>query len=112
MLTNSKLKSYLGFSIKSNKIIFGIDNLESTKKNVRLVICCNTLADNSFKKLCNLCYRRDWKLVQLTNSTISELIQRENCRILGILDSNLANAIEKQENEIKIITHLQQYPKG
>ena len=90
MLTNSKLKSYLGFSIKSNKIIFGIDNLESTKKNVRLVICCNTLADNSFKKLCNLCYRR-------------ELIQRENCRILGILDSNLANAIEKQENEIKII---------
>lgn len=103
MLTNSKLKSYLGFSIKSNKIIFGIDNLETTKKNVSLVICCKTLADNSFKKLCSLCNKRKWILVQTNNLTISELISRENCRILGILDTNLADAIKTQENEIKII---------
>ena len=103
MLTNSKLKSYLGFSIKSNKVIFGIDNLEATKKPVQLVICCNTIAENSFKKLSFLCYRNDWTLVQTTKSTIAEMIKRENCKIIGILDSNLAKAIKTQENEIKII---------
>lgn len=103
MLTNNKLKSYLGFSIKSNKIIYGIDNLETTKKNVSLVICCKTLADNSFKKLCILCKKRKWTLAQTNNFTISELIGRENCRILGLLDTNLADAIKNQENEIKII---------
>ncbi len=89
---NNKLSAYLGFAIKSKSVIFGLDNLSETTRKVALVLCDNTLSDNSYVKLVKLCEYRKWKMYQLTDCTIEQLIGRST-KVLGILDNNLSKAI-------------------
>ena len=79
---SGKIEAYLGFSIKSNKVVFGFDALCETAKRVSLVVVCPT--------------------VNPTNNVLGELIHRDNCKVLAILDKSLANAI-LNSNEVNII---------
>ena len=93
-LEADKLKSYLGFSIKSGKAIFGLDSLCEYTKVVRLVIVCSTVSDNSLKKVSELCEYKKWKMVQLNDDLVlGTLISRENCKIIGLTDKNLSSAV-------------------
>ena len=47
----SKVKSYLGFAIKGNKVIFGYDKLFENKKNPKLVIICSSLNEKNTNKV-------------------------------------------------------------
>ncbi len=98
-----KIKTYLGFSVKSNQIVYGIDNLISTRKKVHLIIACKTLTDNGLNQLLKFASKEHIKVVSPNEETLSELLNKNNCKIIGLTNGNLSKAIENCEQEIKII---------
>ncbi|MGN0961897.1 MAG: L7Ae/L30e/S12e/Gadd45 family ribosomal protein [Christensenellales bacterium] len=95
-MRTEKIRSYLGFSIKSGKILFGSDKLFESTKRPNLVLICSTQNEKVTKKVLNYCNTNKIKSIKLNNLILSDLIGRENCKVIGILDYNLANAIIKE----------------
>ena len=98
-----KIKSYLGFSIKSKQIIFGIDNIENSRTKPNLVIACKTLSENGKNQVLNYCKKNDITLISPKAITLSELVSRNNCKIVGLKNGNLSEAILNCEQEIEIL---------
>ena len=99
---NNKLETYLGFAVKSNKVVFGFDNLCETRKKVKLVVCSPSVNDKVKQKLILLCKHKKWQMVE-TLDLLENLIHRDNCKVVGIIDENLSSAIMKLEI-IKLVT--------
>ena len=51
-MNKEKIKTYIGFAIKSNAVCYGIDNL---KKNIKLVLYNETISNNSIDKIKKFC---------------------------------------------------------
>lgn len=98
----NKLEALLGFAVKSGKIVFGFDNLCETRKNVKMVIYSPTTNDKVKQKLALLCQHKNWKLVESIEN-MEDLIHRDNCKVVGLLDVSIVSAILKLDN-IKVIT--------
>lgn len=97
-----KVKSYLGFSIKSGKVIFGSDKLFVAKKLPSLVLICSTQNEKVASKVIRFCKNNNIKVIQMTDIVLADLIARDNCKVIGILDNSLAKAIINEfqmENE-------------
>ena len=90
---NNKLFSYFGFAIKSRSIVFGYDNLAKCNKARVLVVFDNTFNNKMQSKLNRLARLNKWDIVKL-DDTLASVIGR-NCKVVGILDENLANAIKQ-----------------
>lgn len=97
----TKIEAYLGFSIKSGSVVFGYDAILETTKRVKLVLVSPTINPKVEQKLTRLCESKKWIMAK-TNVGLGELIHRENCKVIAILDKNLANAIV-DSNEVNII---------
>ena len=90
----NKIKAYIGFAIKSGKIVFGYDNLIVAKKNPELVLICQSQNDKVTNKVINFCELRKIPCVKL-NFVLGDLIGR-NCKVIGIMDKNLSVATKKE----------------
>lgn len=98
----NKIKSYLGLCVKSNGIIIGQDRLKQAKKNPCLIV----LSPNATDNLKDLAIRLGEKFhckVLITYTILEELINISNCKIVGIVNINLAKAIENCDNEFTIL---------
>lgn len=87
----SKIKSYFGFSIRSNAALFGLDQIVSSKKKPKLVVYDDTLSENSRNKLGGYCERGKIPLVGMKN--LSELLSNGSVLAVGVANENLASAI-------------------
>lgn len=87
--TINKLETYLGFSVKSNSIIFGYDNILKTRKKLDVVIFCSSAQEKIIKPILNL----EFKCVKLKDLKLSDLLNRENVKVIGIKNYNLTKAI-------------------
>ena len=92
-MDKKKISSYLMFSIRSGKIIFGVDKLFVSKKMPCVVLICSTQNEKVSNKVINFCNTNRIKVIKLKDLILSELIGRDNCKVVGLLDFNLANAV-------------------
>ena len=53
-MENNKIETYLGFCIRSGKIIFGTEMISRQKKGVKLLISDGGMGTNSFKIMVTL----------------------------------------------------------
>lgn len=88
---NNKIKTYLGFCLKSGKLKIGLNNLEELKKKVFLIIVNEKLGENSFKKIIKHADKFSCKIL-LTREDLSEYVNKD-CMVIAIQDKNLASAI-------------------
>lgn len=88
----SKIKTYVGFAIKSKKICFGTDKIISNK-NIKLVILSSELSENSRKKIDKYILKCGAKSVIIDGRELKEIVGTENMSAIGIIDENLSNAI-------------------
>ncbi len=98
-----KVKSYLGFAIRSGKVIFGVDKLLESKKKPILVLICSTQNDKVTSKVIRFASSNNITYFKLKDLVLGDIIGRENCKVIGILDLNLALAIKNEfqmESEI------------
>ena len=91
----SKIKTYVGFAVKSRKIIFGIDNLIKSKQ-VKLVLSSSGLTEIGKNKIKNFCERKNILNFEIENRFFEELIQKTGVKVVAITDKNLSDAIIKQ----------------
>ena len=97
----NKIKSYLGFSIKSGKIIFGFENILKSKKIPYIILISSTQNDKVTNKIIAFGKKEDIEVIKLNDQKLEDLVSRENCKVIGVLDFNLANVISdelKMEN--------------
>ncbi len=97
-----KIKSYLGLCVKSNSVIIGQDKLKKTKKYPKLLIVSPNATDN----LKDLAIRLKDKFgceCLVTNTNLEDLISIQNCKIVGITNTNFVTAITKCDNEYTIL---------
>lgn len=87
------IESYLGFAVKSGKIIYGIDNLKRSNKKKHLIILSRTAADNLSKKARLYSERYGVPLAEV--DSLETLLKKENCKLAALLDENMAKAILK-----------------
>ena len=98
----NKIKSYLVLCVKFNGIIIGQDKLKQSKKRPYLIV----LSPNATDNLNDLAIRLGDKFhceVITTNIVLEELINISNCKIVGIININLAKAIKNCDNEFTFL---------
>ena len=92
-MQNDKISAYLGFCIRSGKIVFGVDLAEALKKGVHLLIADSTLSENSMKVLVKLKEKFSCPLLVTEGVSLSELLHRPAVKAAAVKDKNLASAI-------------------
>lgn len=95
-MNTNKIKTYIGFAIKSRKIIFGYDNIITYKKNQHLILVSSTVNDKVKNKITLFAEKNNIKVVNLLDITVEELTDRENSKIISIIDESLSSAIINQ----------------
>ena len=88
----NKIISYIGFAIKSNKVVAGQTPLKRSKENLKLILVCNTATENLTNLAKNLSIKHGCEYIKL-NTKLEELSNIKNIKIIGITDENLAKAI-------------------
>lgn len=96
MQNANKIISYIGFSIKSNQVVFGIDNIEVYKKKIHLIVVSNTISDKSRVKILEIASRRDIEVLEL-DCSLEDITKRKNCKVLALTNFDLSNAIKKSK---------------
>ena len=91
---NKLIKTYLGFSIKSRGIVIGQDRLKASKDKIYLIIYCTTASQNLKDLAVRLADKNKCKLISL-DETLQDYTSLEGCKILGLTNSSLAEAIIK-----------------
>ena len=96
-MEKSKVETYLGFCIRSGKIIFGTEMISRQKKGVKLLISDGGMGANSFKIMVNAQQTLACPLLQTTAvGALGELVHRPSVKAVAIKDEHLASAILKE----------------
>ena len=90
---NNKIETYLGFCIRSRKILFGIDNIDKQRKGIALLLCDEELGKSSLKSLLHAQEKFGCPLLMAEKSVLGEYLHRPAVKAVAILDNNLAQAI-------------------
>lgn len=91
-----KLKTLIGFAIKSNRLKYGIDNI--TKK-ADIVIVSMGLASSAMQKLQKQCEQNQIKFKKLLIDDFAAII-KEGVKVISIEKCELSNAIYQLMEEI------------
>lgn len=89
----NKIKTYIGFAVRSRHIIFGYDNIVVYKKKQSLILISSTSSSKISEKLISFAKNNDIRYIMPKNITVEELVNRDNSKMISILDDNLADAI-------------------
>ena len=86
------LASYLGFAVRSAKIIYGIDNVTARKKRVYVLVICPTASANLRESAQRYAERNGVPLIT-SPQPLEDLIFKSNCKLVALLDANMAKAV-------------------
>ncbi len=92
-MEKNKIESYLGFCIRSRKILFGAEMIERQKKGVYLLICDGAIGKNSLKSVVKAKQTLSCPLYQTEEGALGEWTRRPSVKAVAILDEHLAAAI-------------------
>ena len=95
-MENNKIETYLGFCIRSGKIIFGTEMISRQKKGVKLLISDGGMGANSFKIMVIAWHTLGCPLLQTDSGMLGALVHRPAVKAVAIKDEHLASAILKE----------------
>ncbi|MBQ9145430.1 MAG: ribosomal L7Ae/L30e/S12e/Gadd45 family protein [Clostridia bacterium] len=96
MLPSERLHSYIGFSVRSRKIIMGADSLLRYRKKVFAVLMSDSINRTACGEVSRYCEKNGIPLVRCDDELLSACLHVENCKCIALLDSNLAGAALKE----------------
>ena len=89
-----KIKTYVGFAIKSRQIIYGVDDI--LKRDFKgLVLMSEALAESSSNKLKNHVTYAGGQVLSFSAEDFAQIFGNENIKAAAIIDNGLAVAIKK-----------------
>ena len=93
MQNSNKIKTYIGFSVRSGQIIYGADTLIETRKHVKLIVLCSSLASSSKDKVIEYAKSKNIPVLTLEDLLLEDVVFKKNCKVVGLLNKNLAQAV-------------------
>ena len=98
----NKIISYIGFALKSKKVIAGQTPLKRNYKDkIYVVLVCNTASDNLKNLAKNIAIKNECEFI-ITNVELEQLTKLKDIKIIGITDENLGKAIINNKEIINI----------
>ena len=95
----NKIISYMGFAQKSNNLIVGQTALKKTTKQLHLIIVCDSASQNLKDLAKNIATKHKCELI-ISSVELSDLIQFNDVKIIGLTDENLSKAIQNNKEKI------------
>ncbi|MBQ8320235.1 MAG: hypothetical protein IJX81_05080 [Clostridia bacterium] len=87
-----KIGAYLGFCIRSGKIVYGVDEIEKQKK-AALILIDEELGESSKKSVVKAKEKFAAPLLVVTGGVLGELLHKPAVKAVAIKEKNLASAI-------------------
>ena len=100
MQASSKLTAYVGFSIKSRKIVYGYDNVLSSRR-VLLVMAADTINRTAKHELQEHCAEAGIPLEWVDEELIQQCVHRMGCKCIGLTDASLSRAAQQELARIR-----------
>lgn len=91
----SKIRAYVGFCIKGNMLVYGIDNIFVSRK-IKLIILSKELSKKSKERI-----KKQTTIPIIEDYDFSTLTVNANCKAFGVIDKGLSNAINETYKMIK-----------
>lgn len=98
-----KIISYIGFAIRARKIKMGVNACNTIKGGVGLFVLCHTAQKNTVKEAISLAKKHGVKIVLSKTYLLEDVVHKENCKLVAILDRQLSKAILNNLNEHFVI---------
>lgn len=92
-MLKSKDLTFIGFSVKARKIIYGLNLIESDKKRKYLMLLCNSASDNTKKAVTDYAKRKNITILITQDILLEEIVNKTNCKSAALTDKNLATAV-------------------
>ncbi len=97
----NKVVSYIGFAIKSKKLLTGQSHLKHTKANLHFILVCNEATENLKNLAKNLAAKHNCQYI-ITKQPLEELTHLKDIKIVALTDENLSIAIINNKEMISI----------
>ncbi len=88
-----RIKTYIGFAIKSRNIVYGADMTLMGKKRQYLILFADSINRTSKSRLLSYCESKNIPILTLEEKIMEEYVNKINCKCVAITDKNLAEAI-------------------
>jgi len=101
----SKIGTYLGFCMRSGKLVFGTDNAEKQTKGVYLLMIDGALSENAAKHMRALSTKLGCPMLKTGAGVLGELLHRPSVKAVAVKERNLAAAIlteAERDGEMKL----------
>ncbi len=93
-MEKNKIETYLGFCIRSRKIVFGAESIEKLRKGVYLLVIDGGVGKNSLKSVLLAQERLRCPIVASKDAGgLGETLHRPAVKAAAVTDKNLAAAI-------------------
>ena len=100
MQASTKLSAYVGFSIKARKIVYGYDNVLSSRR-VLLVLAADSINRTARHDLEEHCTETKVPLEWVDEELIQQCVHRMGCKCIGLTDASLARAAQQEIARIR-----------
>lgn len=97
-MEKDKIESLLGFAVKAGKVLYGADNLQTTRTRVHAIFLCKTASDNTKQKVRESANGKHIPVI-VAEKELQYVVSRMNCKVLGITDKQMAQAMLARLNE-------------
>ncbi len=87
-----KIESYLGFAVRSGKILYGIDSIKQSRKRKYLLVLSPSASENLCEKADRYSTEFGVPLIRTTEN-LEDLLNKPNCKLAALLDVNMAKAV-------------------
>ena len=98
-MQNNKIYTYVGFARRAGKFKAGLNAIKTVKKGVELLLLCHSASPNAIKEAEKLSERFFCPLYKTKTFMIEDMMDKENCKLVAILDYELAKAIISNAGE-------------
>ena len=88
----NKIKTYVGFAIKSKAIVYGLDQIK--EKKVKVIFFVDSMSNSSKQSLVKVAQKNECPHFEIKTEEMLELVNSEKIKALAILNQDLAKAIE------------------
>ncbi|MBR2967232.1 MAG: hypothetical protein IKC35_00455 [Clostridia bacterium] len=90
---NDKIATLIGFAVKANKLIYGLDTLEEGNKKRYLIVCCHTLSERAFSTAKFIAKRDGVPILVTKTRKLEDIVYKRNCKVIGISNKQMSDAI-------------------
>lgn len=103
-MQKSKDLTFIGFSIKARKIIYGFNTLTESKNKKYLILLCYSASENTKKDVAAYARNNGIKILETKGILLEEIVNKPNCKTAAVTDKGLAAAITENVSDKFLIT--------